>query len=88
MANNVTVYTSPFCPYCIRALMLLDKKKVVYNKIAINKDKKLRVEMEQRSSRTSVPQIFIGKTHVGGYDDLAALNRKGQLDVLLEEQKN
>ena len=88
MANNVTVYTSPFCPYCIRALMLLDKKKVAYNKIAINKDKKLRVEMEQRSGRTSVPQIFIGKIHVGGYDDLAALNRKGQLDVLLEEQKN
>ena len=88
MANNVTVYTSPFCPYCIRALMLLDKKKVTYNKIAINKDKKLRVEMEQRSGRTSVPQIFIGKTHIGGYDDLAALNQKGQLDVLLEEQKN
>ena len=88
MANNVTVYTTPFCPYCIRALMLLDRKKVAYDKIAINKDKKLRVEMEQRSGRTSVPQIFIGKTHVGGYDDLAALNRKGQLDVLLEEQKN
>jgi glutaredoxin 3 len=85
MASNVTVYTSPFCPYCIRALMLLDKKKVAYNKIAINKDKKFRVEMEQRSGRTSVPQIFIGKTHVGGYDDLAALNRKGQLDILLEE---
>jgi len=88
MANNVTVYTTPFCPYCIRALMLLDRKKVAYEKIAINKDKRLRVEMEQRSGRTSVPQIFIGKTHVGGYDDLAALNRKGQLDVLLEERKN
>jgi glutaredoxin 3 len=88
MANNITVYTTPFCPYCIRALMLLDRKKVAYEKIAINKDKKLRIEMEQRSGRTSVPQIFIGKTHVGGYDDLAALNRKDQLDVLLEGQKN
>lgn len=84
MANNVTVYTTPFCPYCIRALMLLDKKNVTYDKIAINKDKKLRTQMEQRSGRTSVPQIFVGNTHVGGYDDLAALNRKGQLDALLE----
>lgn len=84
MANNVTIYTTPFCPYCIRALMLLDKKKVSYEKIAINKDQKLRTQMEQRSGRTSVPQIFIGSTHVGGYDDLAALNRKGKLDALLE----
>lgn len=84
MANNVTVYTTPFCPYCIRALMLLDKKKVSYEKIAINKDQKLRTQMEQRSGRTSVPQIFIGQTHVGGYDDLVALNRKGKLDALLE----
>lgn len=87
MASNVTIYTTPFCPYCVRALMLLDKKKVAYEKIAINKDKALRVQMEQRSGRTSVPQIFIGKTHVGGYDDLAALNRKGQLDTLLEDER-
>lgn len=84
MASNITVYTTPFCPYCIRALMLLDKKNVAYEKIAINHDRKLRVQMEQRSGRTSVPQIFIGSIHVGGYDDLAALNRKGQLDALLE----
>ena len=86
MANHVTIYTTPFCPYCIRAIMLLDKKKVAYEKIAINKDKAMRVQMEQRSGRTSVPQIFIGKTHVGGYDDLAALNRKGQLDALLADE--
>ncbi len=85
MANKVTIYTTSFCPYCIRATMLLDKKKVSYEKISVSGDQKLGAQMEKRSGRSTVPQIFIGKTHVGGYDDLAALNRKGKLDSLLQQ---
>ena len=85
MANKVTIYTTSFCPYCIRAIMLLDKKKVSYEKISVGGDKKLWAQMEKRSGRSTVPQIFIGKVHVGGYDDLAALNRKGKLDDLLQQ---
>ena len=83
---NVVMYGTFFCPYCMRARKLLKSKGIPYEELRVDSDKKLRREMERRSKRNSVPQIFIGGTHVGGYDDLAALNRKGELDKLLEQE--
>ena len=89
MAANVVMYGTLFCPYCMRARKLLKSKGIAYEELRVDSDKKLRKEMERRSRRDSVPQIFIGKTHVGGYDDLAALIRKGELDtLLLNESEN
>jgi glutaredoxin 3 len=79
----VTIYTSAWCGYCAMAKRLLDDKGVRYEEIPVDMDVKRRAEMEQRSGRRTVPQIWIGERHVGGYDDLAALERAGQLDALL-----
>jgi glutaredoxin 3 len=79
----VTIYTSAWCGYCAMAKRLLDDKGVRYDEIPVDMDVKRRAEMEQRSGRRTVPQIWIGERHVGGYDDLAALERAGQLDALL-----
>lgn len=79
----VTIYTSALCGYCAMAKRLLDDKGVRYDEIPVDMDVKRRAEMEQRSGRRTVPQIWIGDRHVGGYDDLAALERAGQLDALL-----
>ena len=81
--NNVTIYSSRFCGYCTRAKMLLDKKGVDYTEIAVDMDPEKRREMEQLAGRTSVPQIFIGDEHVGGCDELYALEHAGQLDERL-----
>ncbi|MEM8844172.1 MAG: glutaredoxin 3 [Pseudomonadota bacterium] len=80
---NVVVYSGRLCTYCNAAKRLLDKKGVAYKEILIDEDPALREEMEQRSHRNTVPQIFIGETHVGGFDDLAELNREGKLDAML-----
>jgi len=80
---QITVYYAPFCPYCGWAKQLLENKNVAFTQINVNDSSNVRSEMEQRSGRTSVPQIFIGETHVGGYDDMAALDDKGQLDRLI-----
>ncbi len=80
---NITVYFAPFCPYCGWAKQLLNSKNVEFTMINVNDSAEIRNEMEQRSGRTSVPQIFIGDTHVGGYDDMAALDDKGELDALI-----
>ena len=80
---RVVMYSTRFCPYCIRARMLLDAKGVPYQDIRVDYDRELRAEMERRSGRSSVPQIFIGDTHVGGCDDMYALEREGRLDALL-----
>lgn len=77
------MYSTAFCPYCIRARALLDSKGASYREIRIDIETHLRMEMEQRSGRTSVPQIFVGDTHIGGFDDMYALERRGTLDVLL-----
>ena len=82
----VTIYTSALCGYCAMAKRLLDSKGVRYDEIPVDMDVKRRAEMEQRSGRRTVPQIWIGERHVGGYDDLAALERAGQLDALLAGQ--
>jgi glutaredoxin 3 len=81
---KITVYTSVPCPYCAQAKRLLDKKGAAYEEIDISRDDKKRDEMIQRTKgRMSVPQIFIGDFHVGGSDDLHALERSGKLDDLL-----
>jgi len=84
--NQVVIYTKRTCPYCIRALELLDSKKVVYQEIRIDQHPEKRSEMEHRSQRKTVPQIFIGDTHVGGCDDLFLLEEKGELDTLLQHK--
>lgn len=78
----VTVYTRAFCPYCTRALALLERKGAIVNEIDAS-DPEKRQEMIQRSGRWTFPQIFIGDTHVGGCDDLHALEQRGALDPML-----
>jgi glutaredoxin 3 len=81
---RVEIYTKFLCPYCARAKKLLDGKGVAYEEIDISMGGEKRNEMLQRASgRHTVPQIFIGDRHVGGSDDLAELERSGQLDSLL-----
>jgi len=80
----VIMYSTGFCPYCVRARMLLDRKGVTYIDIRVDNEPALRAEMIQRSGRTSVPQIFIDDFHVGGCDDMYALEQQGQLDPLLQ----
>ena len=81
----IEIYTKTFCPYCWRAKMLLDSKGVEYQEIAVDFGGQMKQAMVQRASgRTTVPQIFIGELHVGGCDDLMALDRAGKLDQLLD----
>jgi glutaredoxin 3 len=78
---EVEMYTTPFCPYCVRARALLERKGVAFTEIDIIKEPARRGEMVRRAGgRTSVPQIFIDGEHIGGSDDLAALDRAGELD--------
>lgn len=81
--SSVLIYTSAWCPYCIRAKALLDRKGVAYDEISVDGKPGVRSEMIDKAGRTSVPQIWIGDTHVGGCDDLYALERAGKLDTLL-----
>ena len=80
---KVVIYTKPFCPYCARAEALLSKKGVDYEEIVASMDPEKREEMRQRSGRMTYPQIFIGDRHIGGFDDLYALEQAGKLDALL-----
>ncbi len=84
MSAEITMYSTRFCPYCMRARFLLDSKNVSYTDIGVDARPELRREMMDRSGRRTVPQIWIGDRHVGGYDDLARLEQRGQLDELLE----
>jgi glutaredoxin 3 len=80
----VEIYTTPYCPYCLDAKALLKKKNVDFTEIDVSRDRELRSKMTARANgRTTVPQIFIGERHVGGSDDLAALDRNGELEALL-----
>lgn len=82
---KVEIYTTPTCPYCHAAKSLLREKGVDYTEITVL-DPDLREAMMQRAhGRRTVPQIFVGDTHVGGYDDMAALDRRGGLDQLLAQ---
>ncbi len=80
---KVEIYLTPYCPYCSRAAMLLQRKGVVFSELRVDIDPPLRQKMEELSGRTSVPQIFINDLHVGGCDDLYALEAEGKLDDYL-----
>lgn len=82
-APKVVMYTTGFCPYCIWARRLLSNKGVDFEDIRVDQYPERRPEMEQRSQRTSVPQIFIGDLHIGGFDDMSALDKAGRLDPII-----
>jgi len=81
--SQVIVYSAHYCAYCVRAKRLLNHKGVDFEEILIDKSRNLRHKMERLSGRVTVPQIFIGERHIGGYDDIVKLNRKGLLDSML-----
>lgn len=80
----VVMYSSDYCPYCRRAQQLLQNKGVAFTTLSIDGAPAVRAEMIRKAGRTSVPQIWIGALHVGGCDDLYALERAGKLDALLK----
>jgi glutaredoxin 3 len=82
--SEVTIYTTNTCPYCVAAKNLLKAKGVSYNEINVQTSIEQRNIMMERSGRRTVPQIFIGDRHIGGFDDMALLERKGELNALLE----
>ena len=88
MSVKVVMYSTRFCPYCMRARRLLKNKGVEFTEIAVGGKNELWTEMEQRSGRNTVPQIFINDESVGGFDDIAALNRQGELDQKLGLKEN
>ena len=82
---KIEIYTTPFCGYCARAKGLLDSKGAAYEEMDVMMDEKKRTEMRERSKRSTVPQIFINGQHIGGSDELAALEQAGKLDALLAQ---
>jgi glutaredoxin 3 len=82
---KIEIYTTPFCGYCARAKGLLDSKGAAYDETDVMMDDKKRTEMRERARRTTVPQIFINGQHIGGSDELAALEQAGKLDGLLAQ---
>ena len=88
MMSAVSIYTTRLCPYCVQAKRLLSAKGVTYDEIAVDGDSALRQKMTKLSGRHTVPQIWIGQTHVGGFDDLWALDRAGKLDALVAASPN
>ena len=83
MTAKVLMYTTAVCPYCQMAERLLRAKGVEIEKVRVDLEPARRAEMMEKTGRRTVPQIYVGETHVGGYDDLAALDRAGRLDPLL-----
>lgn len=84
MAAHVVLYHTAMCPYCVRAERLLEAKGVTdIEKIRVDLDPEQRILMMQKTGRRTVPQIYVGETHVGGFDDLHALDVAGKLDPLL-----
>jgi glutaredoxin 3 len=83
--SHVTIYTKPYCPYCVRAIDLLERKGVDFTEIEAAFDPEKRQEMMRRANgRATFPQIFVGDQHIGGCDDMMALERAGKLDPLLQ----
>jgi len=82
---KIEIYTTPFCGYCARAKSLLDSKGAAYDEMDVMMDDKKRSEMRERARRSTVPQIFINGQHIGGSDELAALEQAGKLDALLAQ---
>jgi glutaredoxin 3 len=81
---TITIYLTGWCPYCQRAKELLNTRSLVFNEINVDDDAKFRQEMMARSGRRTVPQIFIGDKHIGGCDELLALESDGELDRLIQ----
>jgi glutaredoxin 3 len=79
------MYTTKWCPFCVMAKRLLAAKGAAVEEVAVDTDPGRRLEMVQRTGRRTVPQIFIGDRHVGGFEDVAALDHKGELDPLLAD---
>lgn len=86
--NPVVMYSTDWCPYCSRARRLFEAKGVAFTDIDVDTTDGARAEMQQRSGRTSVPQIFVGGQHLGGYDDVKALDDRGALDPLLKAARS
>lgn len=84
--SNVEFYCTPYCPFCVRAKMLLEKKQIPYDEIRVDLDPSKRAEMMDRGARHTVPQIFIDGQSIGGCNELYQLERSGQLDTLLNPQ--
>jgi len=84
--SDVLMYTTAICPYCVAAKNFLKQRGVSWTEVRVDLDFERRREMLDRAKRTSVPQIFVGDTHVGGFDDLVALDRAGKFAPLLEAQ--
>jgi glutaredoxin 3 len=85
--NRIEIYTTRYCPYCVAAKTLLSRKGVAFTEIDVSRDAKRREQMVARAyGHMTVPQIFIGPIHVGGCDELYALDEAGQLDALLDGQ--
>ena len=84
---EVTIYTGHRCAYCNAAKKMLDSKSVTYNEVNVHDDPSKMEEMVERTKRQTVPQIFIGDFHVGGFDDMAELNGEGKLDALLKGEE-
>jgi glutaredoxin 3 len=82
---KIEIYTTPWCGYCARAKALLERKGAAFEETDVMEDSAKRTEMRERSRRTTVPQIFINGQHIGGSDDLAALEQAGKLDALLAQ---
>ncbi len=87
MSSQVVMYSTAICPYCQMARRLFKDKGVAFTEIRVDQHPGKRAEMMQKSGRRTVPQIWIGDAHVGGFDDAYALERNGKLDALLKEQK-
>ena len=86
MNKKIIMYSKSYCPFCVKAKQLLKNKNLTVTEIDITNDPDLIEEMMRKSSgRKSVPQIFIGDLHVGGFDDLSALNQKGELDKIVSK---
>jgi glutaredoxin 3 len=83
-AAHIVIYTTAVCPYCVAAKNFLQSKGQTWSEVRVDTDPDTRRKMTEMTGRTSVPQIFINDTHVGGYDDMIALHRKGGLEPLLE----
>ncbi len=83
--SAIKLYTTRFCPFCIRAKQLLKSKDATYQEIAVDNDRELRQKMMQESGQRTVPQIWINQQHIGGCDELYQLERAGELNKLLEK---
>jgi len=81
---EVLIYVTKSCPFCVMAKRLLDTKGAEYTVIDVGRDQALWAEMESKTGRQTVPQIFIGNHHVGGFDDLSAADKRGEIDPLLQ----